>query len=498
MKKTLLIAMLALLVAAAGVGAAAANLFGVTPARAASLSVETTAALAPAGSGFTYQGRLKNGTAPANGQYDFTFALYDAPGGGALIGGPLSQANRTVSEGLFTALLDFGAAAFNGDARYLEIAVRQTGGGGYTTLSPRQAITPAPYALYALKAKGYKNVVTVAQDGGDFTSIQAALNSITTNAVANRYLVWVGPGTYTERVTMKPYVDIEGSGELTTRITFAGGGSYDLATLQGASNAELRSLTVENTGGTNYAVAIYNNLVSPSLLHVTASASGGTVSNYTMYNLGGAASMNNMRIIAIGAANNNYGVLNSNFAEASMTDVTVTASGGTLNFAVANVNSSALINNVTLTASGGTDSFGVFNSNSTLKMTNVTGIASDGTFSNTGVHNVNGSSLSMSKVTLTASGVASGNNIGVNNATSDASMDSVNLNSSGATTNYGAYFFGTGIHTIDNSILTGTSNTVVGNVLVGSSRLAGGPAVGSVTCAGVYDENYTFFPNTCP
>src|SRR5207244_3413240 len=44
--------------------------------------------------------------------------------------------------------IDFGAAAFNGDARWLEIAVRSPAGGGtFTTLSPRQPLTGAPYAL---------------------------------------------------------------------------------------------------------------------------------------------------------------------------------------------------------------------------------------------------------------------------------------------------------------------------------------------------------------
>jgi hypothetical protein len=58
--------------------------------------------------------------------------------------------NVPVSEGLFTVPLDFGAGVFTGDARWLEIGVRPgLSSGAYTLLSPRQALTATPYALYA-------------------------------------------------------------------------------------------------------------------------------------------------------------------------------------------------------------------------------------------------------------------------------------------------------------------------------------------------------------
>ena len=58
----------------------------------------------------------------------------------------------------------------------------------------------------------YAQTVLVAKSGGDFTSVQAALGSITDASASKHYLVWVGPGTYNERVQMKPFVDIEGAG----------------------------------------------------------------------------------------------------------------------------------------------------------------------------------------------------------------------------------------------------------------------------------------------
>lgn len=99
------------------------------------------------GSGFTYQGSLKDGANPANGQYDLSFSLYDAATGGTLVNGPFLVTNQTVTDGLFTVTLHFGPEAFQGDERWLETAVRPTGGGPWTPLTPRQPITAAPYAM---------------------------------------------------------------------------------------------------------------------------------------------------------------------------------------------------------------------------------------------------------------------------------------------------------------------------------------------------------------
>jgi hypothetical protein len=105
--------------------------------------------LVPVGSGFTYQGSLTQSGGPANGLYDFIFTLYDAQTGGNPVGSPVNLAGQQVTSGLFNVTLDFGANVFQGDARWLEIAVRVAGSGDYTTLSPRQPLTPAPYAQSA-------------------------------------------------------------------------------------------------------------------------------------------------------------------------------------------------------------------------------------------------------------------------------------------------------------------------------------------------------------
>lgn len=117
----------------------------------------------PLGTAFTYQGQLKEGGAPLEGTADFEFTLWDAAGsgnpptGGAQIGGMQAISAVQVTSGLFTAALnsasEFGVNAFNGNARWVQIAVRSPASDGlFTTLAPRQPLTAAPHALLALNA----------------------------------------------------------------------------------------------------------------------------------------------------------------------------------------------------------------------------------------------------------------------------------------------------------------------------------------------------------
>lgn len=108
--------------------------------------------LAALGTAFTYQGQLKNAGAPANGACDMAFRVYDAASGGSQVGTSLTS-TVAITNGLFTTLLDFGAGVFTGDARWLDARVRcPSGSGAYAALTPRQAMTAVPYALFASNA----------------------------------------------------------------------------------------------------------------------------------------------------------------------------------------------------------------------------------------------------------------------------------------------------------------------------------------------------------
>jgi len=112
-----------------------------------SLAVPST----PLETAFTYQGYLTDAGQPANGNYDFKFDLYDVDTGGTSLG-TVTLDSVPVTNGYLTVELDFGTGVFNGEARWLAIGVRLPGEPSYTILTPRQALTAAPYATYASSA----------------------------------------------------------------------------------------------------------------------------------------------------------------------------------------------------------------------------------------------------------------------------------------------------------------------------------------------------------
>jgi hypothetical protein len=431
----------------------------------------TTAVRAPVGSGFTYQGRLLIDSSPTSERHDFRFNLYDAATGGTLLGTELEE-DVTVSDGLFSVQLDYGADDFTGEARWLEVAVRpdeSTDEADFSTLAQRQPLTPAPYAIHAGTAAtapwdgltgvpagfadgvdnggpNLRQVVWVAKSGGDFTTVQGALNSITDATSTKPYLIRIAPGVYFEQVTLKEHVALEGAGEGKTILYWTGANAEpffadDSATVIGANNAELRLLTIQSVAdtGRQVATALWNFNTAPTLIHVTATASGGDGSNYGVFNNSASPTMDNVTATASGGPLN-YGVYNQN-SSLRMTNVTATASGGSnTNYGVYSASSSLRMHNVTATASDGTFSnYGVYNTSASPTMDTVTATASGGSFSY-GVYNDSDSSPAMTNVTAIAS--EGDDNYGVynnNNTSSSPTMDNVTATASGGDDNYGVY-----------------------------------------------------------
>jgi trimeric autotransporter adhesin len=130
---------------------------------------------------FTYQGRLNNGPNPANGSYDFQFRVAADALGVNYVGGTLLSNGVPVANGLFAVNLDFGPGVFNGSNYWLEIGVRTNGAGSFTTLAPRQELTPTPYAIFAGTASNFNGTVSSSQVSGTYG------NPVTFNNGANTF-----------------------------------------------------------------------------------------------------------------------------------------------------------------------------------------------------------------------------------------------------------------------------------------------------------------------
>ena len=126
---------------------------------------------------WTYQGRLLDSNLPPTAAYDFQFSLWNSPENGTQQGTTQTALGVAVANGTFTVSLNFGAQ-FDGSARFLQIAVRNAGGGAYTTLDPRQPITSGPYAIRSLNS----------------TTADTATNSLNLGGVAaSQYVVTTDP-----------------------------------------------------------------------------------------------------------------------------------------------------------------------------------------------------------------------------------------------------------------------------------------------------------------
>lgn len=168
----------------------------------------TTANIANAGglgSGIAFQGQLTDGGMPADGLYDMQFTLHsdsdaNSPVAPTQFYNGISLPSILVVNGLFTVdpPLDFGASAFDGSGRWIELKVRTSGVGPYTTLSPRTAVTPVPYAIYAANAPDGHSLDAADGDPADVVFVDAngfvGINTTTPEAQfhINDGSIWVG------------------------------------------------------------------------------------------------------------------------------------------------------------------------------------------------------------------------------------------------------------------------------------------------------------------
>jgi hypothetical protein len=324
-----------------------------------------------------YQGYLTDDDgAPYDGQANFQFGIFAASAGGSAIWDETHN-GVTVSGGYFNVLLGstdpLSAVDFSDATRYLGVDVDT--GSGYVSL-PRQRLGAVPYALQAQVASAapwsgltgvpagfadgidgveYDNVIAVSKSGGDFTTIQAAINSVSDAGIDNRYLIWVGPGIYSEQVILKDDIYLFGAGQGLTIITshISNPDIYppEEGTLHLASSSEVRNISVvnEGTGYRNVAILGATGVGQVKLSQITVSV--------------------------IGSGQKNFGIfLHSETTSSILIDLDVDARNGALvNVALANVlGAYTVVEGGNYTAHDGNLSIGIDNSGSHLTARSVT------------------------------------------------------------------------------------------------------------------------------
>ena len=148
-------------------------------------TIDITVEPAELGNAFTYQGRLLDDNIAADGFYDMQFKLFNAPTEGTQLGPTNDADNFELIDGYFSIRLDFGSDVFNYEGRWLQIAVRPEGNmDPYTTLSPRQRITPSPYTIETvvriqqLEAENDQLQSTVAQLESTLTQLESSVTQL--------------------------------------------------------------------------------------------------------------------------------------------------------------------------------------------------------------------------------------------------------------------------------------------------------------------------------
>jgi hypothetical protein len=251
-----------------------------------------SAAVAPAiqaqTTALSYQGRLTSSSSPANGTFDFRFRLATDSFGNNFAGGPFLTNGITVTGGLFTTEINFGAAPFNGQELWLQVEVRTNGVGGYTTLFPLQSIKSAPYAVLANTAgtvtgnvNGSQITGTIASAAlpadGTFTgNVTAATlsgngaNVSNVNAIALSGLsadgFWKTAGN---NVTPGQFLGSSNSQPVEIRVNNLRAARYDLSNFSTNANNPAAAGSVNVIGGSG-------NYVPPGVVGATISGGGAT------------------------------------------------------------------------------------------------------------------------------------------------------------------------------------------------------------------------------
>jgi hypothetical protein len=158
--------------------------------------------------------------------------------------------------------------------------------------------------------------------------------------------------------------------------------------------------------------------------------------------------------------------------------------------------------NMAITVSGGNQTWGIYNSPASVALTNTRINASGGTLYNVAIFYDSSLSSEIRDVTMNVSGGSWSIGVWTSSSTILMANDRINV-SGGSDQTIGVYSAGSSSIKINHSIIKSSATTVGvdsgGAAYIGASQLDGGAVTGSVTCAGVYNENFVLSASpVCP
>ena len=416
---------------------------------------------------------------------------------------------QTPAQGTITGVFPGTGITGGGASGNVTLAVFFEGSGTATTVSRSDH-------------KHYARTIIVSPTGtqtGNGTALLDAVALTSAASATNPYLIKIEPGIYelppTNQLNVPSYVDVEGSGELSTKITRA---DSNLQLVSMNAHSQVRSLTAENTGGAgslqlgvlmaddtsllNVTVKVASTS-SLDALHVTTNATVAILDTTVIANTAGGATAMSVD----GGSNVTINRLSLSIASSSA-DATIGVFGmqsqGTIVADGLNVSATNPVGQATGASLTGSD---VTLKNSSFSATaGTTALALKNVDSNISAYNV----LATAAATTTSAAALTNNEQnGVAHAVFFRDSGLV-ATTTGPATTYGVnnLFSPSGMTVqLDNCLIAGLTATIANfppiplfgftPTFAGGSRLEGGPAP-NVTCVFVVDETGTGFASTCP
>jgi hypothetical protein len=248
----------------------------------------------------TYQGRLTDGGAQANGRYDLRFELYETAAATTALASYTAE-DVVVTNGIFTVNLIFPVQQIVGGRRHLQIAVRPGDStGAFTSLAPRQFLSFAPYAYTADYLAGRPANQYFLNNGSDAVTSNnsggTALNVVNNASSTNRWSIIATQAQFNGSGKNLSFTNAS-DGE---RMVLDSGGARIVGSVQSDSLNVTGNGTINGNltvNGTLNAASLNNNFVqnttTPQTANFNVSGNGTIGGNLTVNGTLNAASLNN-------------------------------------------------------------------------------------------------------------------------------------------------------------------------------------------------------------